>query len=64
MLACSPEASCLGVVIIVDVGDDGGEADDAGSFRVLVCSPGNAEGRPLLDTPNPATATMKPLAHI
>lgn len=45
----SPEASCCGVVVIVDVGDDGGEPNDAGSVWVFVGSSGHTEGCPLLD---------------
>lgn len=55
----SPEVSRVGVVVPVDVGDDHGEPDDAGSLRVFVGSPGHAEGRPLLDTDRPA-ATERP----
>lgn len=49
----TPEVSRVGVVVPVDVGDDHGEPDDAGSLRVFVGSPGHAEGRPLLDTDRP-----------
>lgn len=54
----SPEVSCASVVVIVDVGDDCGEPDDAGFLRVLVGSSGHAEGCFLLDSNNPvATET-------
>lgn len=50
----SPEVSCLSVVVIVDVGDDGGESNDAGSLWVFVGSSGHTEGRLLLDSNSPA----------
>lgn len=58
-MARSPESSRLSVVIVVDVGDDLGEANDAGSVGVLVGSPGNTEGSPLLGTSSPATTTQQ-----
>ncbi len=52
----SPEASCGGVVVIVDVGDDFGEPNDAGFVREVVGSSGHTEGRLLLDSNSPAAA--------
>lgn len=49
-----PEASCPGVVVIVDVGDWDGEPNDAGSIRVVIDSSGHTEGCLLLDITTPA----------
>lgn len=46
--------SCHGVVVIVDVGDDVGEPNDAGFVWVFVGSSGHTEGRLLLDSNSPA----------
>lgn len=54
-----PEASCPDVVVIVDVGDDVGEPNDAGSIRVFVGSSGHTEGCLLLDTNSPAVTETK-----
>lgn len=48
-----PEASCVCVVVVIDVGDDFGEPYDAAPVRVFVGSSGHAEGRLLLDSGSP-----------
>lgn len=50
----SPEVSRRGVVVIVDVGDDLGEPNDAGFVRVFVSSSGHTEGGVLLGANSPA----------
>lgn len=49
-----PEASCPGVVVIVDVGDGVGEPNDAASIRVVIDSSGHTEGCLRLDITTPA----------
>lgn len=54
--AVLPEASCKRVEVVVDVGDDGGEPNDAGSVRVFIGSSGHAERCLLMDANNTAVA--------
>lgn len=44
----------INIVVVVDVGDDFGEADDAGSGREVGGASGHAEGGPLLLTDSSA----------
>lgn len=50
----SPKVSCRSVIVIVDVGDDVGEPNDAGFVWEFIGSSGHTEGRMLLDSNNPA----------
>lgn len=54
----APEASRLRVVVIVEVGDDAGESNDARLVGVLVGSSGDAERCFRLDADSPAEATQ------
>lgn len=45
-----PETSCLCIVVIVDIGDDVGKTNNAGSVWVLIGSSRHTKGCPLLDT--------------